>query len=139
MSNLDHLVVGVDGSTDSESALRWVAAQAPQRLTLVHGFSPGLELLAAGLQISLDPVRAEHDQQLAQAWSEPARDAGCDVDTVLVDDNPMRLPRSPPTGAPTPSSLVIAATAGGVNITSATSPAISSTTAAVPNSVGHWT
>lgn len=88
MSNLDHLVVGVDGSIDSESALRWAAAQAPQRLTLVHGFSPGLELLAAGFQINLDPVRAEHDKQLAQAWSEPARDAGIDVDTVLIDDNP---------------------------------------------------
>jgi nucleotide-binding universal stress UspA family protein len=87
MSNLDHFVVGVDGSTDAEFALQWAVAQEPRRITLVHGFSAGMELLAAGFQINLDPVRAEHDRLLGSAWAAPARDAGIDVDTVLVDDN----------------------------------------------------
>lgn len=88
MPNLDHLVVGVDGSSGSELALGWAVAQAPRQLTVVHGFSPGLGLLAASVQLDLDPVRAQHEKLLETTWSAPARDLGIAVDTVLVDDNP---------------------------------------------------
>jgi len=88
MTNLDHLVVGLDDSNDSARALRWAAAQTPQLITAVHAFSPGLELLAASVQINLDPVRAEHQNLLDTRWSAPARALGVPVDTVLIDDDP---------------------------------------------------
>lgn len=90
MTTLEHLVVGVDGSECAHRALEWAAAQAGNRLlTVVHGFSPGLELWAAAAQINLDPVRAEHHELLDTTWSEPARAADhAKVRTVLVDDNP---------------------------------------------------
>ncbi len=88
MKHLEHLVVGVDGSAGSELALRWASAQSPKHLTLVHGFSPGLELLSASVQINLDGVRAEHDSLLATTWAEAARESGADIHTVLVDDSP---------------------------------------------------
>lgn len=90
MSNLDHLVVGVDGSDGSQRALRWAAAQTPERLTVVHGFSPGLELLAAAAQINLDPARAEHERLLRTTWSEAGRAEATELETVLVDDNPAK-------------------------------------------------
>lgn len=86
--SLNHLVIGVDGSPGSERAVRWAAAQKPIHITLVHGFSPGIELLAAGFQINLDPVRAEHERELATTWAAPARDAGINVHPILVDDKP---------------------------------------------------
>jgi len=89
MTTLEHLVVGVDGSDGAKRALEWAAAQASgQCLTVVHAFSPGLELLAAAVQINLDPARAEHEKLLETTWSKPARDSGAQVRTLVVDDNP---------------------------------------------------
>ena len=89
MTALEHLVVGVDGSQGARRALEWAAAQAGGgRLTVVHGFFPGLELLAAAAQINLDPVRAEHELLLDTTWTEPARAGGTKIRTVLVEDNP---------------------------------------------------
>ena len=89
MTTLEHLVVGVDGSDGARRALEWAAAQASgKHLTVVHAFSPGLELLTAAVQINLDPARAEHERLLETSWSEPARVSGAQVSTVIVDDNP---------------------------------------------------
>ena len=89
MAGLHHMVVGVDGSEGSRRALEWASAQADGgQLTVVHGFSAGLELLAAAVQINLDPVRTEYEKLLDTTWSEPARTSSTEVATVFVDDNP---------------------------------------------------
>ncbi len=88
MTGLNHLVVGVDGSDGARRALEWSAAQSSvDRLTIVHGFSPGVGLLASAFQIDFDLVRAERRELLDTNWSEPARAAGTEFRTVLVDES----------------------------------------------------
>jgi len=87
MINFERLIVGVDGSDGSKRALAWATSQIPDgHLTVVHAFSPGVELLAAAAQVNLDPVRADHKKSLATTWSESPRAAGVEFEVELIDD-----------------------------------------------------
>ncbi len=84
---LRRLVVGVDGSAGGRHALEWAAEQAAGgRLTVVHGFDPGAELLVAVAQVSLDDIREQHRRALEQTWTAGIERPGLAVDERLVDD-----------------------------------------------------
>ena len=92
MANLAHVVVGIDGSGSAGKALEWAIAQpATRRITAVHGFSPSHEMLAAAVQINLDPIRAERVEDLEGVWTKPVRESDTElVRTVFVDEDPVR-------------------------------------------------
>jgi nucleotide-binding universal stress UspA family protein len=64
------VLVGYDGSPDSERALLWAAREARRRgtvLTVCHACAPGEAEAAAGDGLASDPSQAAGDQYLAEA------------------------------------------------------------------------
>ena len=64
------VLVGYDGSPDSERALLWAAREARRRgtaLTVYHACAPGEAEAAAGDGLASDPSQAAGDQYLAEA------------------------------------------------------------------------
>ncbi|MGF1595738.1 MAG: universal stress protein [Acidimicrobiales bacterium] len=90
MRGFDSLVVGLDGSPAATTALDWAIdhLEPDGELHAVHGLSPLLGLGRAALQTDVGGARAEVRRMLDVKWTDPARAAGRDVVTHLVDDDP---------------------------------------------------
>jgi nucleotide-binding universal stress UspA family protein len=98
----DRIVVGVDGSATSDSAIRWAAQEAAMRkvnLTLLHVLLPGLPVW--GLGYSMAPLPLEYGEmqeeegqrvlELAQHVAKAAipQDTHVEVHSELVFSNPV--------------------------------------------------
>jgi len=88
MSIFDRLVVGIDGSEGSASALRWAAAQVDEgEVIAVHGYSPAEQLIAAAAQINLDSARSRHDALLRGPWTVAAAEFDVKPKCEMLDDS----------------------------------------------------
>lgn len=88
MGIFSRLVVGIDGSDGSATALRWAASQIDDgEVIAVHGYSPAEQLIAAAAQINLDSVRSRHDALLRGPWTEPAAEFDVKPKCEMLDDN----------------------------------------------------
>lgn len=84
------IVVGVDGSAPSTSAVRWAAAMAARlgtELIAVHAL--GLLAHLGGEQEPAQSHRQETERLLAGPWTEPLRAAGTRYRTELAEGNPV--------------------------------------------------
>lgn len=84
---MDDLVVGLDGSTESSTALGWAAAALVPggRLHAVHAIGPAGELaLDAALGDSV-ALRHRLEQELTETWLAPVADRDIDVRPVVVE------------------------------------------------------
>jgi len=87
---IQHVVVGVDGSPESLSALRF-AAHMVGTSGVVHpvcAVSPALELAAAAVQIDSSPLIARITEDLESDWTAAVRDAGHQIACRVVEDDP---------------------------------------------------
>jgi len=96
MSNLQTILVGVDGSAGSDAALAWatdLAKRLEARIVAVHGFEmPGM---ATGLRFAAVPThvlddattaaRTSTQEALEGAWTAAAREQGVAVQTVFAE------------------------------------------------------
>lgn len=85
-----NVVVGVDGSPESLSALRFSAATVGTN-GIVHAVcavSPALELAVAAVQIDTSSMISRITRDLETDWTEPVRDAGHQVACRVVEDDP---------------------------------------------------
>ena len=85
------IVLGLDGSTGSKRALRWVADHGPVLDAKVSAvlIVPRVELWGlAALQVDSGPVVAELRAHLEGDWTEPLRAAGLRVTTRVGRGDP---------------------------------------------------
>jgi len=92
MTSFDTLVVGVDGSEASVTALVWAADRVTATGTIhaVHGFNPSRSRTLDVFRPSWDERRAEIEEGLPTTWTAAARREGVTLRTHLVDDEPDR-------------------------------------------------
>lgn len=85
------IVVGLDGSDESRSALTWaVENSTPDEIIhVVHAFSPVAELAIAAVQQDWGPHRDRRTRELEQEWVAEARSSGAALYTSVVDDDPV--------------------------------------------------
>jgi len=90
MCPLRNVVVGLDGSPDSEASLTWLLARIPEGATLhlVHAFSPATELALAATQSDWFPRRQQAERDLADIWAAPTDDSSAICLRDVVDDDP---------------------------------------------------
>jgi nucleotide-binding universal stress UspA family protein len=85
------IVLGVDGSSGADAAIRWVAAHGPDldaEVAAVH-VVPRTELWGiAALQIDGDSVLETRRSLLQGQWTAPLRSAGLRVSTQLMRGDP---------------------------------------------------
>lgn len=84
-ANIDHIVVGVDGSEGSAAAVRWcadMATAANAEVLAVHAFEPFVEWVPES-----DPRswRQRVEREIAE-WVAPLRSAGVSVRTRIIKD-----------------------------------------------------
>jgi nucleotide-binding universal stress UspA family protein len=85
-----NVVVGVDGSPESLSALRFAAHMAGTN-GVVHpvcAVSPALELAVAAVQIDSSALIARIREDLESDWTAAVRDAGQQISCRVVEDDP---------------------------------------------------
>jgi nucleotide-binding universal stress UspA family protein len=83
-------VVGVDGSEESLSALRW-AARAVGSEGVVHAvsaLSPGLELAVAAVQYDSAKLVEHRTRELETEWVIGIGENGCAVECRVIEDDP---------------------------------------------------
>ena len=84
------LVVGIDGSDGSRAALHWAAQRVGREIHAVFAFSPGVELLVAGIQIDTTHALDRARERLRSEW---IADAGIPIEDVrshVIEDSPAR-------------------------------------------------
>jgi nucleotide-binding universal stress UspA family protein len=85
------IVVGLDGSDESRSALTWAVenSNTNETIHIVHAFSPIAELAIAAVQQDWGPHRDRLTRALEQEWVAEARSSGAALYTSVVDDDPV--------------------------------------------------
>lgn len=86
------IVVGLDGSPDSQEAVRWAAGLAGAlgaEVVAVHALGLLDQLEPGGPVVPTQPNRAEIADRAAGTWSEPLEAAGVQHRVVLQDGNPV--------------------------------------------------
>jgi len=85
----DRIVVGTDGSAGSAAAVGWtsrVARVCGAEVTIVHGLAPLLEHMFSIPPLASDELVALVGRELTGAWSAPLREAGVQIECLLVED-----------------------------------------------------
>lgn len=88
--NIRTVVVGVDGSDESLSALRW-AARAVRTVGVVHAISavsPSLELAVAAVQYDSAKLINRRIRKLESEWVAGVRADGSTVECQVIEDDP---------------------------------------------------
>ncbi len=88
---LQHIVLGLDGSSTSSSAARWtarLAARTGATVTAVCAVSPWRGFEFALLPIDADGYVDATRRRLVGDWSDPLRAAGVAVEHEVVEDHP---------------------------------------------------
>lgn len=83
------IIVGVDGSEQSNNALAWAVdhAQTNQPIHVVHAFSPLAELAMAAAQHDWTEQRQRRARELDMEWVAEARERGVVPYTSIVDED----------------------------------------------------
>ncbi|MGI9606150.1 MAG: universal stress protein [Acidimicrobiales bacterium] len=91
MNPLTNVVIGVDGSPASASALRWTIGHAPPtaRLHVVHGFATLEQLARAAVRQDWGAARTTAEKDLHSTWTDAVRHAGVDSSIAFIDDHPV--------------------------------------------------
>ncbi len=88
------IVVGTDGSKESQFAVRWAAGLAAKlgaRVILIFAFEPLAELEktpAPKAPVDVPAIRERHRHELENDWARPLALAGIEFKTRLVEDTP---------------------------------------------------
>ena len=85
MDAMKTILVGTDGSSSAQVAVRWAgrfAAATSSDLLVAHGWGPGIVELPPGMH---DELRTEAERALETEWSANVRPDGGPVRSVLVD------------------------------------------------------
>ncbi len=85
MTLVHDVVVGLDGSVESSTALRWAVGALPEltRIHAVHVIRPGEELARDAVLSDSLLLRRRRETDLAECWLTPARGSGLDVRPVV--------------------------------------------------------
>lgn len=86
------IVVGVDGSENSDRAVRFAADLAQQlgaRVVAVHAFDPLGQLGKVEPPVDFAQLAAEAKARLSTEWCRALHDAGVQCDTIVVENTPV--------------------------------------------------
>jgi len=87
-STLRTILVGMDGSTGAERALAWASSRAAETgatIIATHVLTYTSQLVNDLPPIGMTTWRRSLEKLLTGAWTEPARNAGAHVQTILTD------------------------------------------------------
>jgi nucleotide-binding universal stress UspA family protein len=85
------IVVGADGSENSQRAIEFAAALAQQlgaRVVAVHAFDPLAQLGKVEPPVDFAQLEAETRDRLENEWCTALRDAGVPFEAVVVENTP---------------------------------------------------
>jgi nucleotide-binding universal stress UspA family protein len=93
MTDSQRILVGVDGSDDSQHAVEWCAEFARRsgaEVIVCHVVSNVGDWMLSAAQVDFQNIEKEHQRLLSGAWTEPLRGGGVRYEVVQLSGDPVK-------------------------------------------------